>query len=941
MRPDKLFVTAVLAVLFVAAQSTAGQPKAFVKARADLAADTGGAARVVVEPATSRARLIQVPTGSLHLKGSSSEARARDFFVRYGDLLGIADAERDLEPMKSTVDRLGMTHLSYRQVYEGVPVFGAELRAHFDRSGELAAVNGSFVPNLALDSSPTLPLVDAIAAASAVVAKENGLRATDLETGTPKLFFLRTGLVRGVPGTNHLVWEVEVSALPRVREFVYVDAHRGVIVDRIAGIHEINRTIRHETFTNQIWAEGDPLPFTGLSEQGDAEVNELVAATGETFDLFSNITGGAYLSYDGNDRTMNAIYAPSFLDCPNAAWDGRTTSFCVDVTADDTVGHEWTHAYTEFTHNLIYQWQPGALNESYSDIFGELVDMLNQRGLDEPSGLRNASGCSVFGGSLPPRLTVHSPASVTRDFVGSVAAFNPLAPWTVSATLEPADDGTDTASDACETLASFPPGHIALIDRGSCFFRDKVINAIEAGAVAAIIANNDQQNPDDIIPMGGDGPRLEIPALMISYNDGVALKAVLDQGVEATLVAQSPGENSLRWLSSEDDPAFGGAIRDMWHPECFDDPGRVSSSKYWCSTGDNGGVHTNSGVPNHAFALLVDGSTYNGQTIAAIGMTKAAHIYWRAMSVYQGPTTDFAEHADVMELSCADLIGQPITSLATGATISDTIDAFDCKQVAKTMSAVDMRAQPLCDFDVVLQQNPPTLPAGKVVFSENFSSHPGSDWTISSEGVFPEYDANLSAWQWTNDFPPGGDGGAFWAINSSFIGNCEPNDDDQSGVTGLESPAIEIPASAAGATLAFDHWLATENGWDGGNLKISVNGGEFQLVSAEAFLFNPYNSSVIASVTIDGQPIDNTNPLAGETAYTGTDEANVGGGSWGQSQIDLDFFAQPGDSVRLRWDFGIDGCTGFEGWYVDNVRVIAEGKTPLAVRRANGRRVAP
>ena len=31
---------------------------------------------------------------------------------------------------------------------------------------------------------------------------------------------------------------------------------------------------------------------------------------------------------------------------------------------------------------------------------------------------------------------------------------------------------------------------------------------------------------------------------------------------------------------------------------------------------------------------------------------KAAHLYWRAQSVYQVPTTDFADHADALEQSC-------------------------------------------------------------------------------------------------------------------------------------------------------------------------------------------------------------------------------------------------------------------------------------------------
>ena len=82
---------------------------------------------------------------------------------------------------------------------------------------------------------------------------------------------------------------------------------------------------------------------------------------------------------------------------------------------------------------------------------------------------------------------------------------------------------------------------------------------------------------------------------------------------------------------------FGGAIRDMWAPTCFGDPGRSRTRSTFCATGDNGGVHANSGVPNHGFALLVDGGTFNGQTVRAIGMVKAAHLYFRAMTVYQGP----------------------------------------------------------------------------------------------------------------------------------------------------------------------------------------------------------------------------------------------------------------------------------------------------------------
>ena len=65
-------------------------------------------------------------------------------------------------------------------------------------------------------------------------------------------------------------------------------------------------------------------------------------------------------------------------------------------------------------------------------------------------------------------------------------------------------------------------------------------------------------------------------------------------------------------VGEDDEDAFGFIIRDMWTPTCLGAPGKVTDREYGCGFGDNGGVHQNSGVPNHMFVLLVDGATYNG-----------------------------------------------------------------------------------------------------------------------------------------------------------------------------------------------------------------------------------------------------------------------------------------------------------------------------------------
>lgn len=64
---------------------------------------------------------------------------------------------------------------------------------------------------------------------------------------------------------------------------------------------------------------------------------------------------------------------------------------------------------------------------------------------------------------------------------------------------------------------------------------------------------------------------------------------------------------SVRWMMGEDATAFGGAIRDMWQPLCMGDPDTANHDFQICSPNDNGGVHSGSGVPNHAFAMLTDG----------------------------------------------------------------------------------------------------------------------------------------------------------------------------------------------------------------------------------------------------------------------------------------------------------------------------------------------
>jgi hypothetical protein len=406
----------------------------------------------------------------------------------------------------------------------------------------------------------------------------------------------------------------------------------------------------------------------------------------------------------------------------------------------------------------------------------------------------------------------------------------------------------------------------------------------------------------------------------VQQATGTTIRAQLTSTTVAATMLARPGEDATyRWLMGEDVTGqLQGALRDMWNPTCYGNAGKVSDPHYHCDATDGGGVHFNSGIPNHAFALLVDGGSYNGHAISPIGMTKAAQLYFRAQSVYQVPDSDFADHADALEASCQDLLGQEFGALGDDP-LNGAISEADCAQVATAIAAVELRTPPtFCNFPPLL--NPgnaatchPVMTDGVTlpIASFDFETSP-SDWTVSHATASPTFTPR--DWTWVNALPSG-KAGSGWFGPTPNIGSCQAQ--NEAGVLHLTSPEIMLPTTSVFARATFEHWFGLEPGWDGGNLRVSVNGGAWQLLPPSELTFNNYIAFLFSAAQ------GNTNPLAGQPAWTSTRAGSVTDGSWGRTHVNLGNFAQPGDTIRLRWDLGTDGCAGRAGWYLDNVNVFS------------------
>ncbi|NJK98128.1 MAG: M4 family metallopeptidase [Bacteroidales bacterium] len=143
-----------------------------------------------------------------------------------------------------------------------------------------------------------------------------------------------------------------------------------------------NRLIYDAGFQNSlpgklIQKEGEPAP-------SDVSVAEAYEGSGKTFDLFYDVYGRNSIDNNGMDLISTVHYGKSF---DNAFWNGEQmiygdgdedlpeeeqlfNRFTISL---DVIGHELTHGITQYEARLEYYQQPGALNESFSDVFGVLV----------------------------------------------------------------------------------------------------------------------------------------------------------------------------------------------------------------------------------------------------------------------------------------------------------------------------------------------------------------------------------------------------------------------------------------------------------------------------------------------------------------------------------------------------------------------------------------
>ena len=391
--------SAAAALLAVAAvPQVASASRAPVADRA-VTATTGRTAPRLLRDATGRVRLLAAggrrATGVA--AGASAVTAARAHLSRVAPTFGVA--ARDLR-LAGTGRVAGRDTVRFQQTRAGFPVFAGQLVAVLDARGGLLSVSGETASTRSAPGAH-LTAYDVAASLAARTARRttaarHHLDAGSLGTERPTRWLLDRALVdpRATPGLRP-VWRVPVRSATRhdVADLVLVDARTGRVALRLPEVASLDRVVCDDLRTRTYRCKpGAYDRVEGGPAVGVADADQAYDLTGTTAAWYAGTLGvdltaliGSDLG-DGRKLRSTTNYCPPG-ECPldNAFWSGDQMVYGAGYTAaDDVVAHELTHGVTQATAGLVYWYQSGAINESMSDVLGELTDQGDGVGNDSP-----------------------------------------------------------------------------------------------------------------------------------------------------------------------------------------------------------------------------------------------------------------------------------------------------------------------------------------------------------------------------------------------------------------------------------------------------------------------------------------------------------------------------------------------------------------------------
>ena len=673
-------LTGALAIALIAPQATAavtspgGADQQLVRPARDSDAEDGLArlradavGRIKVHRATDGVvDFVSSTNGRAMLdgdEGATPRRSAQDQLSRHGETFGI-DGGLSRAVVKQTLDSAtGGSIVRADQVVDGVPVFGGQIVLSLDEDQGVVSMDSATTEATEV---PAVRVSEAKAqrAALAVTVKSHKVGAGALTaTGKGRRLYDPAIVHTSDPMGVRPVWEFEVTNGSDIRERVLVGTDRGEIALHFNNTPGINRVVcdnanRHTVNSDDVVPKcmSSAARVEGGTSSVVGDVNKAYDHLGATSDAYSQLAAIDLTELVGTPAASGQKALMSTVrwcfkddDCPypNAFWDGTQMVFGAGyAAADDVVAHELTHGYVERTSGLFWFHQSGAINESVSDVIGEIVDHRNPaspsidsdwevgEALPGAGGLRSLKNPPLYGQPDRMRSTRFVNADVyndggavhDNDGVGNKTAYLISQGGTFNGRTVAGIDSGDP------TLAKTGRLYLDVIKRltSGSEYADlgRVLASTCAEFVAADTAGFTQANCDSVgsavaatelssAPANASAAAREAPVRCPTADSVNTLLKRDDDGVDgfgftttSPLWTRAPDGEAPAYATKGKESLFG------WDPDPgLGDPasGTVTSAPFEV-TASTGGTHLNF---HHAYIMEWDGSDYydGGQVI--------------------------------------------------------------------------------------------------------------------------------------------------------------------------------------------------------------------------------------------------------------------------------------------------------------------------------------
>jgi len=461
----------------------------------------------------------------------------------------------DWKLVRTEKDALGFTHFFYQQMHQLVAVNGAILGVHC-RNNKIESINGIALP-INQTGSAIISEEEAIQKALEMFPSkqykwqipQEELAIKEIKNNPDATWYPHPDLTYVNPDFDlnntaiKLCYKMEVySDEPLFAARIFIDASTGIKVASEDLIHHINKqgkAVTRYSDTQQIVTDSFALNSYRLRETGRGSGIE-------TFNMKKGTNYGTAVDFVDNNN---------FWDTTNVNQD--------DIATDAHWGAEWTYDYFQFYFGRNSFDNKGAKIRSY---------------VHYSSNYNNA----FWNGSV----------MTYGDGNGSV--FTPL-----------------TSIDVC--------GH-------------EVSHAVTTNTAA----------------------------LVYSYESGALNESFSD--IFGNSIEYFAKPKLFDWKLGEDITPNGQGIRNMAIPNIKGQPDTYKGISWYTGSGDNGGVHTNSGVQNYWYYLLCEGGIGKNDIadsffVDSIGMIKAQQIAYRNLSVYLSSSSKYADARFYSIQSAVDLYG--------------------------------------------------------------------------------------------------------------------------------------------------------------------------------------------------------------------------------------------------------------------------------------------